>query len=173
MAKLWCYCQEEFDDAFRDTGLPEGASAISIIGTPEVLTEYLEEPETTHLLPDGPRVLNLEFDDIACPMVYRKGIHAYGITDSRAARIVQFLEATVARGDDIYVHCRAGQSRSQAIIRYVKSRWEGPWETNPLNPDITPNYYVLGKLREYENKQNIHSQGEGTLESNGDSTSEQ
>jgi hypothetical protein len=166
MAKLWCWCQEEFDHAFKDSGLPEGACAISIIGTPEVLTEYLEEPETTHALPDGPNVLNLEFDDIACPEICRKGIHAYGISDEQAAETVRFLERAIDLGLDIYVHCRAGYSRSQAIVRYVKSRWEGPWETNPLNPDDKPNYYVLGKLREYENKQNIYSQIESSFESN-------
>lgn len=157
MAKLWCWCQEEFDQAFKNSGLPENSCAISIIGTPEVLTEYLEEPETTHALPDGPNVLNLEFDDITEPEIFRKGIHAYGITDKQAEQVVKFLERAVRLGLDIYVHCRAGYSRSQAIVRYVKSRWAGPWETNPLNPDDRPNYYVLGKLREYEKKQNIHS----------------
>ncbi len=151
MPKLICYCQEEFDEKFKDHGLPDGACAISIIGTPDVLREYLEEPDTTHALPDGPRVLNLEFDDIGREFYERNGLKAYGITDSQAAEVVRFLERAVQEGLDIYVHCRAGQSRSQAIVRYVKSRWPGPWETNPLNPDDTPNYYVLGKLRENEN----------------------
>jgi transposase len=165
MAKLWCWCQEEFDEAFKNSGLPDGSCAISIIGTPEVLSEYLGEPETTHALPDGPNVLNLEFDDVTEPEIFRKGIHAYGITDLQAERIVKFLERAVKLNLDIYVHCRAGYSRSQAIVRYVKSRWSGPWETNPLNPDDKPNYYVLGKLREYENKQNIYSSREGSPES--------
>jgi len=139
------------------SGLPEGSVAISIIGTPEVLKDYLEEPDTKHFLPDGPRVLNLEFDDITCDEFEWKGIHAYGITLEQAGEIIRFLEKAVSEGLDIYIHCRAGRSRSQAIVRYVKSRWEGPWETNPWNPDDTPNYFVLGKLREYDEKQNFHT----------------
>lgn len=149
---LWCTSQYEFDQMIEREGLPENSVAISIIGTPEVLTEYLEEPETTHALPgDDPRVLNLEFDDIGSEvLVTRSGIHAYGISDQQAKSIVKFLEEAVETEKDIYIHCRAGRSRSQAIVRYVKHRWPGPWETNPRNPDDTPNYYVLGKLRENE-----------------------
>jgi predicted protein tyrosine phosphatase len=136
------------------SGLPDGACAISIIGTPEVL-EWMDEKDTTHYLPDGPRVLNLEFDDITEKVMEKDGFHGYGITDEQAGRIVRFLETAISEDLDIYIHCRAGRSRSQAIVRYVKSRYPGPWETNPWNPDDTPNYYVLGKLRKYEEKQGL------------------
>ena len=154
--KLWCTSQEDFEE-LMSSGLPERSCAISIIGTPEVLKYHLEEEDTKHFLPDGPRVLNLEFDDITEDKVEKDGIHAYGITLEQAGEIVRFLEKAVQEGLNIYVHCRAGRSRSQAVIRYVKSRFPGPWETNPWNPDDTPNYYVLGKLREYEKEQSLRT----------------
>ena len=146
--------QYDFDDLMEslgDTEPPEGICVISIIGTPSVLKDYLEEPDTVHFFPTGtPRVLNLEFDDITTDRITRNGITAVGITNEQASQIVHFLEWAISENLGFMIHCRAGRSRSQAIVRYVKSRWPGPWETNPYNPDDTPNYYVLGKLRENE-----------------------
>ena len=146
--------QYDFDDLMEslgDTEPPEGICVISIIGTPSVLKDYLEEPDTVHFFPTGtPRVLNLEFDDITTDRITRNGITAVGITNEQASQIVHFLEWAISENLGFMIHCRAGRSRSQAIVRYVKSRWPGPWKTNPLNPDDTPNYYVLGKLRENE-----------------------
>lgn len=151
---LWCTSQCDFDnwmESLGDTEPPKGTCVISIIGTPSVLRDYLEEPETKHFFPTGtPRVLNLEFDDITTDRFTRNGITAVGISNEQASEIVHFLEWAISKKLGIIVHCRAGRSRSQAIVRYVKSRWPGKWKTNPLNPDDTPNYYVLGKLRENE-----------------------
>ena len=154
MRKLWCVSQADFEEIMDQNGgsLPENSCAISIIGTPDVLRDYLEMPDTRHYFYNMPTVLNLEFDDITKDTGTRHGITAHGISDDQAKQIVEFLEKAVDEGLDIYVHCLAGRSRSQAIVRYVLSRWEGPWELNPYNPNETPNYYVLGKLRENERK---------------------
>lgn len=154
LKQLWCTGQKDFEE-WAASGLPGGWAVISIIGTEPVLTQYLKEPETTHALPDSEWVLNLEFDDITSDTLEYHGITATGISREQAEAIVRFLDRAVKEGKNIYVHCRAGRSRSQAIVRYVKSRFPGPWLTNPFNPDDTPNYHVLSKLREiaYEEEQ--------------------
>ena len=117
-------------------GLPAGTSLISI-GDPD-------GPASGHPLPPKEwETLNIDFADVTSPG------DPGAITDSQALKLVRFLESWEAEpGRGLYVHCVAGRSRSQAIVRYVKSRWDHPWETCPWNPDDTPNYYVLGKLRE-------------------------
>ena len=70
-----------------------------------------------------------------------------GISDSDAEAVVKFVEKN--KDKNFMIHCKAGQSRSQAIIRYVLDFYGGEdeWEINKDNPPITPNQFVLSKLK--------------------------
>ena len=119
-----------FDEEMKKMGLDdrnvEGSNMafISIIGTPECLTYYLDEGDTKHYFKDHPNVLNLDFDDIENDVVYN-GHHFKAMTMEQAEKAVDFIEDIVDKNvDDIFIHCRAGFSRSRAfgefIYRYCK-----------------------------------------------------
>lgn len=78
----------------------------------------------------------------------------YSLNYEQADKIVGFIEEAVSRGDSIYVHCSAGKSRSQAIVRYIKDVYSSiHWITRKENPCIYPNWHVVCMLiRMYYNK---------------------
>lgn len=67
----------------------------------------------------------------------------------QAVKIVRFIDSHIQRDvNTIYVHCSAGRSRSQGVVRYVLDTYPDiSWTTNPLNPCLTPNYYVVRMLK--------------------------
>ena len=95
---------------------------ISIIGTPECLTYYLDEGDTKHYFADHPNVLNLDFDDIGTDVMYN-GHHFRTMTMEQAERAVEFIENLIVKNvnvpDVIYIHCRAGMSRSRAFAEFI------------------------------------------------------
>jgi len=92
---------------------------ISIIGTPECLKYYLDEEGTKHYFKDHPNVLNLEFDDIEDNVLYN-GHLFQTMTIRQAEKTVDFIEDIINKGvRTIYIHCRAGFSRSRAISEFV------------------------------------------------------
>lgn len=134
--KLWCMSRQ----VALETEIPDGATLISIT-----------DPGSDQPFLDWPRALSLQFADVGSED------EPGAITDSQAGQILGAIKEAVESGRDIYVHCEAGRSRSQAVVRFVKSEYPGPWECNPGNPDDTPNYFVLGKLRENDRKeQDLH-----------------
>lgn len=97
---------------------------ISIIGTPECLEYYLDEGNTKHYFGDHPNVLNLDFDDIEDDVLYN-GHHFKAMRMWQAEEAVDFIEEQIGKNaDTIFIHCRAGFSRSRAfgefIYRYCK-----------------------------------------------------
>jgi len=119
-----------FDEEMKKMGLDDrnvedsNMAFISIIGTPECLTYYLDEGDTKHYFGDHPNVLNLEFDDIEDDVLY-DGHHFKTMRMEQAEKAVDFIENIVEKNvDDIFIHCRAGFSRSRAfgefIYRYCK-----------------------------------------------------
>ena len=95
---------------------------ISIIGTPECLTYYLDEGDTKHYFADHPNVLNLDFDDIATDVMYN-GHHFKTMTMEQAEKAVEFIENLIVKNVNapktIYIHCRAGMSRSRAFAEFI------------------------------------------------------
>lgn len=92
---------------------------ISIIGTPECITYYLNEGNTKHYFGEHPNVLNLEFDDIGDDVLYN-GHHFKTITMKQAEETVDFIEKMISSGIDIIEgHCRAGFSRSRAVFEFI------------------------------------------------------
>lgn len=95
---------------------------ISIIGTPECLTYYLDEGDTKHYFADHPNVLNLDFDDIGTDVMYN-GHHFRTMTMEQAEKTVEFIENLIVKNVNvpktIYIHCRAGMSRSRAFAEFI------------------------------------------------------
>lgn len=92
---------------------------ISIIGTPECLTYYLDEGKTKHYFKDHPNVLNLDFDDIETDVMYN-GVHFKTMRMEQAEKAVDFIEGNIKNGVTMfYIHCRAGMSRSRAFGEFI------------------------------------------------------
>lgn len=124
------FSQFDFDDYCEKNHINDGnvekhtdKAFISIIGTPEVLKDYLQEPHTEHWFKENhPNVLNLEFDDVSKDRVFGD-IHAYAITEEQAEKCVNFIEQNI--GKTFIIHCRAGMSRSAAISMFLHDFIEG------------------------------------------------
>ena len=114
-----------FDEDMKKMGLTDdnvensNMAFISIIGTPECLTYYLDEGDTKHYFKDHNNVLNLDFDDIGDDVMFN-GHHFKTISIEQAEKTVDFIERMINKGVDIIKgHCRAGYSRSRAIFEFI------------------------------------------------------
>ena len=73
-------------------------------------------------------------------------IHA--IDYEQADKIERFIEMCVEKNLHIYVHCAAGASRSQAVVRYILDTYpDVHWMTRQANPCRTPNIHVVRMLK--------------------------
>lgn len=155
--KVTVLSQFNFDERMKKMGLSDdnveeqNAAFISIIGTPECLSYYLDEGDTKHYFGDHPNVLNLEFDDIEDDVLYN-GHHFKTMRMEQAEKAVDFIENIVEKNvDDIFIHCRAGFSRSRAfgefIYRYCKEH-EIPLEY--VDRDDYTTMYNSGVMRRLE-----------------------
>lgn len=165
MAKLMCYSLERFrreleGKGWKDGNLPKDWVFISICG----YESCLEEP---HILKECEQVINLNFDDICgyrmsdvlpyedCTeeeeILYE---NVYGMNDEDAKRLFEFLEKNI--GKNVMVHCSAGISRSQGVVRYLLDMYQEYYkvsDTNLKNPCNFPNGHVVRLLkREYYKK---------------------
>lgn len=156
MKKLWCTSFIEFEQIAKennwDKEVPDNIAIISINNGTYFENEY-------HVCKDANNVLNLNFDD-ADPIAYglaeyiqfysipgEKSIILKFFTNEMAKQVVEFIE--VNKDKNFYIHCSAGISRSQAIVKYIKNiYYEYDWETNPNNPCLHPNGFVFQKLKQ-------------------------
>lgn len=116
---------------------------ISIIGTPECLAYYLNEPDTKHWFNDNhSNVLNLDFDDLGEDRVY-EGHLFKAMSDEQAEDVVRFIEDNL--GKDFIIHCRAGKSRSQAIGLFILSNYNKHFAN--YQPAVEPYFANKGVLR--------------------------
>lgn len=149
--KLYCFSRSDFDNecffkGWNDECCPENVAFISITGTEECQMYYLKEKEEHWFKQEHPNVLNISFDDIDTDEVEWEGHIFYGLQPEQAKEIVRFIEYNL--GKDFWIHCRAGQSRSQGIVRFILDCYpEYDWKTRPNNPCITPNIDVVAKLK--------------------------
>jgi hypothetical protein len=103
------------DDNVEDSGM----AFISIIGTPECLTYYLDEGDTKHYFKDHENVLNLDFDDIGTDVIFN-GNHFKTMNFEQAEKAVDFIEKMLDKGVTLFmIHCRAGMSRSRAFGEFI------------------------------------------------------
>jgi len=114
-----------FDEKMKQMGLNDenventNMAFISIIGTPECLTYYLDEEKTKHYFKDHPNILNLDFDDIETDVMYN-GHHFKTMRMEDAEKAVDFIEDNINKGvEQFYIHCRAGFSRSRAFGEFI------------------------------------------------------
>lgn len=138
-----------------DTNVEENTdyAFISIIGTKQVLEDYLDEGYTCHYFHrNHPNVLNLEFDDVHQDFEFH-GIQFKGISEEQARQCVNFIDAN--RGKKFIIHCRAGVSRSAAIGEFIQSGFYEEY-AHSYHPQRTPNAAVLSALkRAWYEKNNI------------------
>ena len=147
-------CREE---RWSDENPPETWALISICCNREVADFVLMDGDEHFFSEEHPNVLNVEFDDITEDEKVFDGsdygfdgkLTARGITPDAADRIVRYIEDH--RDMDFLIHCRAGKSRSQGVVRYILDFYPGPITTNRNNPCRyynTHTYTALRKARE-------------------------
>lgn len=160
MKKLYCYNRWAFEDmckknGWNDKNLPADAAFISICGTKDCQEYVIKEREFHYFEEKHDNVFNAVFDDITeyrQPIPeevgkYRKG-YCYGLDTKQALDIVEFIRKNL--GKDFYIHCRAGHSRSQAVVRYILDMYDGivcDFSTRLENPPISWNQFVLAELK--------------------------
>ena len=75
-------------------------------------------------------------------------INHHAMNYSEAFKLCKFIDKNIKEGNNIFVHCSAGASRSQGVVRYILDTYpEIEWETRDENPCLTPNYHVVRMLK--------------------------
>ena len=92
-------------------------------------------------------MFNVDFDDIDTAIRDCGDFVATCITPEQASAMVKFIIEHC--NCDFYIHCNAGKSRSQAVVRYIKDFLGQTCEieTRADNPCLLPNVFVLNALR--------------------------
>jgi hypothetical protein len=166
--KLLCYSESDFNklmDAWQwKDGPAPGTSVISIGSINE---------ESVHRFESSLNVFNLDVDDVG-PVWWEKEGYTYDdaqddyfnhgdsqhsvmfnldngthiMNFAEAEHLYMFIHLAVEREDDIIVHCGAGISRSQAVVRYILDSYpEINWHTRESNPCIVPNMHIVLMLK--------------------------
>ena len=126
---------------------------ISISASKEcALEHFYDMSEVDHYLPDADNVLNLNFDDITEDFTFKnvfgEDVTYHAMSEEQAQQTIEFIEKN--KINNIIIHCRAGQSRSQAICRAIYDCYGDVYEPNRFNtynPCETPNPDVLAKVK--------------------------
>jgi len=149
--KVVVYSKKDFREIDENERSRLDKAIISIECTGECRKYYLLEEkgnsDSEHILPSSNRVLNLDFDDLACDTEY-KGHQFKTISEEQAIEAVNFIESNI--GKDFIIHCGAGKSRSQGFFRFIIDTYPEYYEEceeNKRNPCITPNVEVIRKLK--------------------------
>ena len=169
---ILCYSYNDFNNImetngwFTDKDLPKNVAIISI-GAP------WNEGEGHWFKNSSSNVLNIDFDD-ASPTQWWNGqdlydkakedtdqskyfsytyttkfgktyLHAFDY--NQAQKLVVFIETH--NDCDFYIHCSAGISRSQGVVRYILDTYSDEFDinTNPDNPCLCPNTHVVLMLK--------------------------
>ena len=66
-----------------------------------------------------------------------------------AFTLVKWIDKRIKKDNTIYIHCAAGISRSQGVVRYILDTYGDEYDikTNPNNPCLTPNIHVVLMLK--------------------------
>lgn len=159
MPKLYCYSFNAFnricaENNWNDDTMPDGVAFISILCTDDVISFYGFENHECHFASPHDSVCVVRFDDITDDRLrLDNGGYACGLDIAQAKQLVQFIDSHA--GDDIYVHCMAGKSRSQGVVRYILDTYWDIYNAESLNPDnpcLYPNMDVVVKLKRAYNE---------------------
>lgn len=145
MPKIVVSSKRKFPELVEKTKLTgEPWAYISIEGTND-LVEARIISDNIHYLPDGPDVLNLNFDDVDKYEEHTWGgklYQIYPISEDQAREIIEFGERH--KDYNLLIHCYAGKSRSvgvaQGLLDVYPDTWKLGEESNQL---LTPNMEVL------------------------------
>ncbi len=154
--KVYCYSRFDFAKemqrlGWNDETLPKNVAIISICCTEPVKQHWksqgYEGNEDEHYFGDAENVFNVDFDDISEATRDCGDFTATCITREQACAMVRFI--IKHSSCDFYIHCNAGKSRSQAVVRYITDflGQNREIETRHENPCLYPNAYVLSELR--------------------------
>lgn len=70
------------------------------------------------------------------------------MSSGQAAYLARFLDRNIKEGRGVLVHCSAGASRSQGVVRYILDTYPDiEWMTRDDNPCLTPNMHVVRMLK--------------------------
>lgn len=167
-----CYSCNDFNNLMREKGwftgkdIPKNVAIISI-GAP------WNEGERHWFDHSTANILNIDFDDVSPTQwwngedlydkaqqdpdqakyfdhkytTYYGTTALYALDYNQARRIVLFIETHM--DCDFYIHCSAGISRSQGVVRYILDTYSNEYDikTNPNNPCLCPNNHVVIMLK--------------------------
>lgn len=143
MNKVTVVSKAGFHELIDEEGQDPEKSYISIEGTPECIEYWIKDDDNDHLLPDGPHILNLNFDDVVEDEYEYEGHIFRTISYDEAREILDFVMKE--KGRDIVIHCKAGKSRSQAVARFIVDCFPDDWKGVGLLRTYNPE--VLGRLK--------------------------
>ena len=159
--KLYCFSHKEFDDLMESLNWENrpdnGYSTISICSDKDDNPNHWFNIELANNI-------NMDFDDISPEMWWTvdhyddydnsyfnysfSGLDFHSMDYDDAKKLVDYIDDRIKMGDSIYVHCSAGKSRSQAIVRYILDTYPDiDWKIRKDNPPLTPNIHVLRMLK--------------------------
>lgn len=101
---------------------------ISIIGTNDVMEHHIGEKVGHYFMRSHHNVMNVEFDDTTEDVSFGPydEYKAKAITEEIATEMDRFILYNVDKGvTDFYIHCWAGQSRSQAVGNHIIDYYGG------------------------------------------------
>ena len=138
-----------------DENVKEHNTAFIQIGN----TDSYEIDTLPFILKDNENVLSLRFDD--CDEVFNtpiigglEYISQYPMSEFQAEVIFSFIEKNKDK-ETFLVHCRAGQSRSGGIVKFLGEYFEIPYNIiHKDNPRIYPNQRIVSLLRQIKEKKN-------------------
>lgn len=161
--KLLCVSQGWFDEimlwlGWDDEHLPSEEHALISI------TESDEKSRCSHWFKrDHKNVINLHFDDIDGESEIWKDYKRYSNGDIQyrdqrlhpmhrveAQALLRFIN--YHKGKRFIIHCQAGVSRSQAVVRFILDTFPEEYNITDCwqkNLPITPNVYVLALLKRW------------------------
>ena len=69
----------------------------------------------------------------------------------QAFELDKWIDYQIKYCHTFYIHCDAGLSRSQGVVRYIRDTYGNIFSirTNPNNPCLTPNAHVVMMLKRY------------------------
>lgn len=170
---LYCYSQEMFDELMKNLGWSQPIDKFSTISICSPWNEHFEH----FFKPGTPNNYNIDCDDIVKPFwwdkdyydqalklylegrvresnelfLYQKDGHDLRLFNyEQAFLLAAWINVQILNGSgNFYVHCAAGLSRSQAVVRYIIDVYghEFHWKTRQANPCLYPNNHMVMMLK--------------------------
>lgn len=174
--KLYCFGREAFIRYMQKSGwdkkVPFNVAVISIDSVNETDEHFYKEPSENILNIDfcdmSPELWwhedlydieqekyldhldkGTEYDPSAFIFNFgpeKNNASVYALNYKQAGKIVEFIDKHI--NCDFYIHCAAGVSRSQAVVRYILDIYfNHDWITRKENPCVCPNIHVVRMLK--------------------------